>query len=167
MAPTRSARSTATIVPTTRRSLTRTKAKTGITIDTDTKLPRVKRKASPLKEVGVKRSALGEISVNVTSQNKIANDKSKAIKKVVVQTKLLPSVKTVVKPKQNENLAPPRAPVQKVQTRSNVRNLGVNHTAIKRKESNQTVKDNKIKTRLSNEFEKTDDSLYSSALEDM
>ncbi|KAK4879064.1 hypothetical protein RN001_007210 [Aquatica leii] len=124
---------------------------------------RVKRKAdaSPVKEIGSKRSALGD----VTNQKKTLDIKTKktinnAIKKVTVQTKVLPSVKTVIKPKHNENL-PPQAPGQKIQTRASLKNVDINSTAQK------PVKEAKTKTRLSNEFEKSGDSLYSSALEDI
>lgn len=133
--------------------------------------PRVKRKAdaSPVKDTNAtKRSALGD----VTNQKKtlVHNNKAKQSianvpKKVTVKSTVLPSVKTVVKPKQNENAAPPNAPVvPKVQTRASLRNSDVNSTALKPKEIS---KDPKVKTRLSNEFEKSEVSLYSSALEDV
>ncbi|KAF5273558.1 hypothetical protein FQR65_LT04556 [Abscondita terminalis] len=131
---------------------------------TTTSQPRVKRKAdaSPVKEIGLKRSAL----IDVTNQkkaildNKVKKNVNNVVKKVTVQAKILSTVKTVVRPKQNENV-PPQAPVQKIQTRASLKKLDVNGTVQK------PVKEAKTKTRLSNEFEKSEDSLYSSALEDI
>lgn len=107
------------------------------------------------------------------------------LKKVSVQAKVLPSlklanlkpiqkkalvkntsVKTVVRPSHNENLAPPPAPaLNPVATRI----VSKNNTVLKPpKESLKDITNvGRIKTRLSNEFEKTEESLYSSALEDM
>lgn len=84
-----------------------------------------KRKAdcSPTKENKTsKRIALADKQVNVAEiGNKINklvdNGKQKkavsTLKKVTVHTKTLPSVKTVVKPRPNENMVP-RAPLNKV-----------------------------------------------------
>ncbi|CAH0557665.1 unnamed protein product [Brassicogethes aeneus] len=134
---------------------------------------RGKRKAdcSPSKEKGAKRSAFGDVS-NVLAKSRAIDNAKPALKtgpkKVTVQAKVLASVKTVVKPRQNENLAPPPAPGNKVITRA-AKNTAVapNQTALKPKE---VLKENnhaiRVKTRLSNEFEKTEESLYCSALED-
>lgn len=142
---------------------------------TSTSEIRPKRKAdgSPTKETAIKRSALGEITnnanVKAVEEKKPILKQALLAKKVKVQVKVLPAVRTVTKPSQNENLGPPLAP-GKVQTRSSLKKEHApNQTAVKAKEA---VKENcnasKIKTkRLSNEFEKTDDSLYCTALEDM
>ncbi|KAK5645875.1 hypothetical protein RI129_004339 [Pyrocoelia pectoralis] len=134
--------------------------------------PRVKRKAdaSPVKNIATKRSALGD----VTNQKKtLLHNKAKqttnVVKKVTVKSTFLPSVKTVIKPKQKENTSPPNAPLPKapqprIHTRASLRNSDVNSTALKPKEP---TKEAKVKTRLSNEFEKSEVSLYSSALEDI
>lgn len=143
-------------------------------IDKLDKMIRGKRKAdfSPSKDKAVKRTALGDLTNNTAS--KIIDGKVKgikAIKKVTVQSKLLPSVKTVQKLRQNENLAPPPAPApNKIVTRAAVKQTThcPNQTAVKPKE---IVKENGVgattKKRLSNEFEKTEESLYSTALEDV
>ncbi|XP_066261440.1 G2/mitotic-specific cyclin-B3 isoform X2 [Euwallacea similis] len=133
---------------------------------------RGKRKAdcSPSKDKAVKRSAL----INLTNNYKkiIETRVTKPSKPITVQAKILPTVKTVQKPKQNENLAPPPAPVvNKIVTRATVKNIVhcATHTAVKPKEAN---KENTAlvavttKKRLSNEFEKSDGSLYSTALEE-
>lgn len=82
-----------------------------------------KRKAdsSPSKEnKSSKRIALADKQVNLSEigkTNKIVEQskqkKTATLKKVVVQSKTLPSVKTVLKPRQNEN-AVPHAPKNKV-----------------------------------------------------
>lgn len=159
-----------------------------VTTNNTAKETRGKRKAdgSPTKEMSVKRSALGEITNNTDANttnvkglkaedkiNKIEDKKFplKApglVKKVTVTTKNLPSVKTVIKPKQNENCVP-LAP-GKVQTRASLRKDVVpNQTAQKPKDSTkENTASNKIKTkRLSNEFEKSAESLYQSALDEI
>ncbi|KAJ8980632.1 hypothetical protein NQ317_011708 [Molorchus minor] len=80
---------------------------------------RGKRKAdcSPSKEnKTTKRTAFGDRNVNVNDivKAKVADDRQKAhirhslaVKKVTVHSKTLASVKTIIKPRQNENLAPP------------------------------------------------------------
>ena len=89
---------------------------------------------------------------------------------------MLPSIKTVQRPKQSENIAPPLAPAaNKIVTRAAAIKKTVeipNQTALKPKEpTNKDVSTfpgaTTTKRRLSNEFEKTEESLYSSALEDM
>ncbi|XP_017767903.1 PREDICTED: G2/mitotic-specific cyclin-B3 [Nicrophorus vespilloides] len=135
-----------------------------------------KRKAdgSPSKETAVKRSALGDLTTNTLAKAK-NDDKSKIIsknavsKKVLVQARVLPSVRTVAKPKQNENQVPPAAPAQKILTRASLRSIPAppNQTAQKPKEAVKDVVTSKVKTRLSNEFEKTEESLYCTALEDV
>ncbi|XP_019878089.1 G2/mitotic-specific cyclin-B3 isoform X2 [Aethina tumida] len=138
---------------------------------------RGKRKAdgSPSKEKVAKRSAFGDVSNVLEMAKHMENGKATVktvAKKVTVQSKVLASVKTVTKPRQNENLAPPPAPAHKILTRaaSKVSLPAPNQTAAKPKDDNKENKENgqgsKIKTRLSNEFEKTEESLYSSALED-
>lgn len=92
---------------------------------------------------------------------------------MTVQSKVLPSVKTVQKLRQNENLAPPPAPAaNKIVTRAAVKQTAhcPNQTAVKPKElkkENAGGVGASTKKRLSNEFEKSEESLYSSALEDM
>lgn len=123
-------------------------------------ITRNKRKAegSPTKENDVKRSAFCDVTnskFNLHDTKKIGTRKA--------------TVKSVLKGKQqNENLAPPPAPISKVQTRASLKNNTnvPNQTAQKPKE---TLKDIAVKkkTRLSNEFEKSGESLYSTALEDM
>lgn len=133
---------------------------------------RGKRKANspPVKETSQKRSALGDVTNKATD-----NTRSKGLrniltgKKVSVQQKVLPSVRTAVRVRQNENLAPPPAPAaSKVQTRAAARTSVPNETVQKPKET--VVKESanvaKVK-RLSNEFEKSEESLYSTALEEM
>lgn len=136
-----------------------------------TKELRSKRKAdgSPPKENGVKRSAFCDVTNAKTQLN---DDKTKTLgqktlaKKVTIQTKPGPTVKTVQKPKHNENFAPPQAPQQKIQTRATLRNVPNQTVQKPKKPTNDVVPTNKVKTRLSNEFEKTNESLYFSALED-
>lgn len=168
MAPTKAMRPIIPVLPATRVT-TRSKAQN------NNALLKGKRKAdaSPSKQSAAKRSAFGDVTN--AEKLKAFDNKSKQIqkpllKKVMVQSKVLPSVKTIGKPKQNENVAPPPAPAHKVQTRQTtkvVHPLLPNQTAQKPKEVLKEITVNKVKTRLSNEFEKTDDSLYSSALEDM
>ncbi|XP_065172086.1 G2/mitotic-specific cyclin-B3 isoform X1 [Atheta coriaria] len=168
MAPTKAMRPIIPVLPATRVT-TRSKAQN------NNALLKGKRKAdaSPSKQSAAKRSAFGDVTN--AEKLKAFDNKSKQIqkpllKKVMVQSKVLPSVKTIGKPKQNENVAPPPAPAHKVQTRQTtkvVHPLIPNQTAQKPKEVLKEITVNKVKTRLSNEFEKTDDSLYSSALEDI
>lgn len=70
-----------------------------------------------------------------------------------------------------KNLLPPAAPILKVKTRVPKTSVGPDDTAHK---GNKSLKENvirenatKIKTRLSNEFEKTETTLYCTALEEM
>lgn len=141
---------------------------------------RTKRKAdcSPSKEnKATKRTAFGDRNVNVSDalKAKVVEDKHRAglksslpVKKVTVQTRTLASIKTVLKPRQNENLGLPLAPGNKIVTRAAVKNVVPNQTAQKPKE---VLKDssntNKVNKRLSNEFEKTEETLYCTALEDV
>lgn len=131
---------------------------------------RSKRKAdfSPVKE-NVKRTAMGDITNNKKNEDKRKPTMKQPVKKAIVQTKTLPSVKTVVKPKQNENISIPQAPcINGVVTRAAVKNVTTNQTAVKPKETHKEISNvTRIKTRLSNEFEKTEESLYSSALEEL
>lgn len=132
------------------------------------KQTRSKRKANspPLKESSQKRSALEDVTNNAL-ELKAKNVKTTA-KKVTVQQKVLASVKTAVRVRQNENFAPPIAPAAtRVKTRASTKAILPNETAQKPKDSVKvTTAVAKVK-RLSNEFEKTEDSLYSTALEDM
>ncbi|CAH1183322.1 unnamed protein product [Phaedon cochleariae] len=137
---------------------------------------RFKRKAdcSPSKEnKTTKRIAFGERNVNVADLGKCkgAEDnrkKSLVTKKAIAQIKQLPSVKTVLKPRQNENLAPPPAPGNKILTRATIKSIIPNQTALKPKEVlKENNNANKVNKRLSNEFEKTEETLYSTALEDI
>ncbi|XP_030757496.1 G2/mitotic-specific cyclin-B3 [Sitophilus oryzae] len=146
------------------------------------KIIRGKRKAegSPSKEKAVKRTALGDVTCTFNSYtNNTAQKPTDAkiirVRKITVQSsKVLQSMKTVQKPIQNENLAPPPAPGgNKVVTRATIKHIHIhcpNQTAVKPKE---VPKENVVgigattKKRLSNEFEKTEESLYSSALEEI
>ncbi|XP_044267323.1 G2/mitotic-specific cyclin-B3 isoform X2 [Tribolium madens] len=131
---------------------------------------RPKRKAdfSPVKE-NAKRTAMGDITNNKKNEDKKKTTLKQPVKKTIVQVKTLPSVRTVTKPKQNENVLPPLAPcINGVVTRATVKNVTSGQTAIKPKETLKEISNvSRIKTRLSNEFEKTEDSLYSSALEEL
>lgn len=66
---------------------------------------RPKRKAdfSPTKD-NVKRSAMGDIT---NAKKSLVRE---PLRKAIVQLKTLPGLKTVAKPKQNENIPPPAAP---------------------------------------------------------
>ncbi|KAJ8946670.1 hypothetical protein NQ318_019984 [Aromia moschata] len=178
MAPTRNAHPLLGGLSTRNTISTRSKAVTNCGQTKD--VARGKRKAdhSPSKENKTsKRTAFGDRNVNVNEFLKAkANDEKHkvnvrqyvAVKKVTVQSKTLASVKTVLKPRQNENLAPPPAPGNKIVTRAAVKNVVVpNQTAVKPKEVLKDSNVNKVNKRLSNEFEKTDESLYCTALEDM
>lgn len=190
MAPTKITRPVVpAVAPRSRGISTRSKA-TIHTTTVITKDMRGKRKAdgSPTKENGIKRSAFGDVTNAITKikgleeRVKILTKNHGIVKKVTVHQKTLPTLqkpvtqkpltKTVFKPKQNENLAPPPAPIPKIQTRASTRTSIIpNETAQKPKEAT-TQKENvavtkKVKTRLSNEFEKTEESLYSTALEEM
>lgn len=126
---------------------------------------RTKRKAdcSPHKEnKSIKRLAFGEKNINLLENIKKAK-KTMTVKKVTTQKKTLPAVKTVHKISQKENLESLRAPALKVVTRQS-KPIISNQTAVKPKEVLKEL--NKINKRLSNEFEKTDDSLYYTASED-
>jgi hypothetical protein len=131
---------------------------------------RPKRKAdfSPIKE-NVKRTAMCDITNAKKLDEKKKVVAKQPIKKATVQMKTLPSVKTVAKPKQSENVPPPQAPcLNGIVTRAAVKNVAANHTAQKPKEALKEISNvARIKTRLSNEFEKTEESLYSSALEEL
>lgn len=147
---------------------------TALLLAKNAKETRSKRKAiSPaIKESSRKRSALGDLT-NKTDRPAV-DTKAKGVKnvlaakKVTVQQKVLPSVKTAVRVRHNENLGPPAAPAAaRVQTRAAARASLPNETAQKPKDNaKETAGITKVK-RLSNEFEKTEESLYSTALEDM
>nr|XP_022913544.1 G2/mitotic-specific cyclin-B3 [Onthophagus taurus] len=172
MAPTKTTR---TLIPSVSLRGVTTRSKTHSTIHKDVGSKR-KADGSPAKENAVKRSALGDIS-NAANKNKVLGIKNKVLsktnvlaKKVTVKEKVLPSVRTIVKSRQNENLPPPAAPANKVQTRASLRHVAPapTQTVQKPKENpKDIVVPTKVKTRLSNEFEKTSESLYCSALEDV
>lgn len=178
MAPTKSTR---TILPVVKPQNVKTRRKT--TTNNIIKEVRGKRKAecSPAKHTAVKRSALSDLSSNAITKAKPVDPKQNAAtkntiaKKSIVQPRIVPStkqvasVKTVIKPRQNENLAPPAAPITRIQTRAAaVRSKIPDGTAQKPKEPLKEISNTqKVKTRLSNEFEKTEESLYSTALEEM
>lgn len=138
----------------------------------------IKRKAdsSPTKDVKTKRSALGDLAINanvmankLSDKNKLLNQNAskQIVKKVTVKAKQLPALKTVTKLKNNENLAPPPAPFVKIKARQPIKTEI--STAIKpkdpSKDGQKEANGAKVK-RLSNEFEKTEESLYTTALED-
>lgn len=165
------AKITRTQVPITSRRGITTRSQNSQNIASNILADRTKRKAeSPAKGMAVKRSAFGNLTNALNKTALAQQDKAKKVpvtKKVTVQAKVLPTVKTVVRPKSNENVAPPAEPVKKPVTRASLRgNLAPpTQTAQKPKEILKT--DNKVKTRLSNEFDKTDESLYTSALENL
>ncbi|XP_023021366.1 cyclin B3 isoform X2 [Leptinotarsa decemlineata] len=136
---------------------------------------RPKRKAdcSPSKENrgNNKRKPMGDRDVNATEMKiKAADDKQKKVapvKKATVQVRALPSVKTVQKQRQNENLPPPQAPGHKIVTRAAVKNVVPNQTAVIPKEVLKETNAMKVTKRLSNEFEKTEETLYCTALEEV
>lgn len=137
---------------------------------------RAKRKAdcSPSNDKVAKRSAMATINNKYhTANNKLVTDPKgvKIMGPVKVQAKVLQTVKTVAKAKQNENIPPPAPAVKKVTTRSTVKQAAQcpGHTVLKAKDTNKQnvalpVAPN-TKKRLSVEFEKSDESLYSTALE--
>lgn len=156
MAPTKSTKS---IIPEIKPLNARARSK--LTSNATVKEIRSKRKAaSPLaKDTEIKRSALGDVT-NV--KRKAAQ---KTVKPAPEHAKVVPSVKTVVKPKRNENVAP-LAPITRIQTRGRAK--VPNETVQKPKELvKENITTNKVKTRLSNEFEKTEESIYSTPLEEM
>ncbi|RZC38936.1 G2/mitotic-specific cyclin-B3 [Asbolus verrucosus] len=176
MAPLKQAKPPSIVTRTTQKQVTTIATRSRSTVLTAQTRPKRKAEFSPVKETNIKRTAFGELSNINTGNVKKAEEKKKTtlkqpIKKAIVQTKTLPSVKTVVKPKQNENIAPPHAPCingNGIVTRAAVKNVGTNQTALKPKEPlKENSNTNRIKTRLSNEFEKTEESLYSSALEEL
>lgn len=172
MAPTKSAR---TIVPVLKAQKVNTRSK--ISANGIIKEVRGKRKAecSPSKDAAIKkRAALVDLSVNLKAKpvdaKQRAVTKNTTTKKLTVQPRIIPSVRTAIKTRQNENLPPPPAPFNRVQTRATaIRTKVPNETAQKPKEPLKDISNaKKVKTRLSNEFEKTDESsLYSTALEEM
>lgn len=117
---------------------------------------RGKRKAdnSPLKNDKVKRSALGNLTNNVIQQQ---------------ETIVFKKTATVLSLKNGNTAGPSRGP--KILTRAAAK-VAVNQkpanstTIVKRVQIKETV-EIKPARRISNEFEKTEDSLYMSALEDM
>lgn len=135
-----------------------TRSKTATNQSQNVKRNKRKAEGSPPKENDVKRSAF----YDVTNAKLNQSDKRTASKRTSTKPAIL-------KEKQNENLAPPPAPiVDKIQTRASLRyNNVTNETAVKSKDTQRETNAIKKKTRLSNEFEKTGESLYSTALEEM
>lgn len=171
MAPTRTAsRFTISAANNVKRSMTTRSNLPSLKIGKET---RSKRKADspPAKEKALKRSALGDVTNRSerAPENKPKGTKTLITgKKVTVHQKLLPSVKTALRVKTHDCFGAPPAPAARVQTRANARTKVPNETVQKPKEA---VKENvcaaaKVK-RLSNEFEKSEESLYSTALEEM
>ncbi|XP_044750684.1 G2/mitotic-specific cyclin-B3 isoform X2 [Coccinella septempunctata] len=138
--------------------------------DVENKIVRTtKRKAdgSPTKETktNFKRTALSDLPRNSNVVPK-KNAVEKPILKAVPRSKQVAAttIKTVTKSKNNENQIP-NAPGVKTKTRLPVKATAETETVVKAKvplkESNGKVK------RLSNEFEKTEESMYSTPLEDL
>lgn len=135
---------------------------------------RTKRKAnSPAKGMTLKRSAFGDVT-NALKKSTIQDPKKKGsttthvAKKVTVQTKILPMVKTIPKLKpQKENIEPPEEPKKKIVTRLSLRNILPAQTDVAKPKENGIKIETRVKTRLSNEFDKSDESLYTSALESL
>lgn len=144
---------------------------------------RVKRKAeSPPRVILAKRSAFGNLTNAYSKNNTVALQEKGGVtakkvavcaaRKVTIQAKELPVLKTIVPrtvKSQTENIPPvPEPVVKKPVTRASLRadtNAIPNVTAQKPKEVLRP--ESKVKTRLSNEFDKTDESLYTSALENL
>lgn len=153
-----------------RRSITTRSQNANILISND----RAKRKAnSPAKGMTLKRSALGDVTNAQKNKLNVQDAKKKTMvttiqvaKKVTVQTKVLPTVKTVAKPKK-ENLEPPAEPKKKIVTRQSLRNVAPVQTNVAKPKEDKPNIEHKVKTRLSNEFDKSDESLYTSALENL
>lgn len=137
---------------------------------------RNKRKAdaSPLKNDKVKRSALGNLTNAVTTNQtidkkgaKIEIVKKESNKKTVTGAKTLKNIQNFLIP-QNDVLK--AKPATKILTRAAARNACApptvaDTTILKPKEFLEIQKP--TTRRISNEFDRTDDSLYMSALEDM
>lgn len=172
--------------PNTKRTSMTTRSKSALA-DVENNMTRtIKRKAdgSPTKETktnNIKRSALSDLPRNtnvlakkndvlgkknevVVKKNDVLckkNSLEKPILKAVPKSRQSSSLKTVIKPKNNENVAPPNAPGVKVKTRLPVKTETETVKAkVPLKETNGKVK------RLSNEFEKTEESMYSTPLEE-
>lgn len=123
----------------------------------------IKRKADASPTLGndLKRSALGELSnAKVFNNQHIKGGDKEKSKKIT----------KINKAKDTENVVPPLAPVCKAQGRYSLRNNNnnnaTNQTVTKPKDTQKEVAPKK-KTRLSADFEKSGESLYSTALEDM
>lgn len=132
---------------------------------------RIKRKAnSPAKGMPLKRSALGDVT-NAFKKSITTNDKLKRTidiaKKVAVHTQVLPAVRTAIKSKLNNNEQPPAELTKKIVTRASLRNIQVATQTVSKLKETIKVETSKVKTRLSNEFDKTEESLYTSALENL
>lgn len=152
------------------RPSTRSKTKNTIALDN---LPLIKGKrkadASPVKNGEAKRCALVDLSnaankINPNSNNKVV----KIVSGVNVRPPVRATVRTVLKQRAPENI-PPRAPKAKPATRGSLKNAACvepNETVQKPKKA-CTEKEitAKVKTRLSNEFQKND-TLYSTALDE-
>lgn len=130
---------------------------------------KIKRKAnSPAKGMTSKRSAFGDVTNAVKKQvtTNVKFNKIELAKKVTIHAKVLPTIRTAIKPKQIDNAVPPE-PKKKIVTRASLRNIVIStQTAAKPKETHK-IETNKVKTRLSNEFDKSEESLYTSALENL
>lgn len=136
---------------------------------------RNKRKAdaSPLKNDKVKRSALGNLTNAVANATidkkagKVELVKKEATKKTVTATKALKNIQNFLIP-QNDALK--AKPATKILTRAAARNAAppitiADATILKSKDFLEIQKP--TTRRISNEFDRTDDSLYMSALEDI
>lgn len=159
----------------TTRSIISTRSKTSLIVQHTKDQIKGKRKAeaSPSKDTkSLKRKALCDVT-NAISKNKTTEDKSKNGNKLQILKKSESYVKTVVKSKQNatENVQPPAAPAaQRIVTRAAIKHITIvpNQTALRSKEALKETNTNAAsKKRLSNEFEKTEETLYCSALEEM
>lgn len=143
---------------------------------------RVKRKAeSSPKRMMVKRSAFGNLTNALSKNNTVAlNDKTGVrakkvagvAKKVTIQAKELPVLKSIAPRtvKNAENIPPAPEPlVKKPVTRASLRSENSSISNLTAQKPKEVLRpESKVKTRLSNEFDKTDDeSLYTSALENL
>ena len=119
-----------------------------------------KRKAdtSPTKEKSLKRFALGDLP-NVN--NRIKSTRTNVLKKVKVQTKVLPTVKSVtIRNVPKENVVPRQT--GGMQLRPSLRTAVPKKVAQKLEPVSEHV-ENKMKTRRSSMINKTGESLYLTA----
>ncbi|CAO1337814.1 unnamed protein product [Diamesa serratosioi] len=142
------------------------------TLDTNkfgdgTSLVRSKRKAdqSPLKNERIKRSALGNLTNATVPQKENDSILKKSLTNAPNVKNALKSVSGVFNDGETAKLLPPPIkPSNQSRAKTNA-NTGVSLTIVKTKQTCDVPL--KTSRRISNEFEKTEDSLYVSALEEI